>query len=98
MYVLGLKGEAQLVVYQGMVDRLMQMPAIDAAAATSQTPMTGIKITGDFQAVAEGPNPPEDTQMAYNDIGPGYFRTMKTRIVAGREIAKEDRERSVGRL
>ncbi len=95
MYLLGLKGEAQLNLYQRMVDRLMQMPAIEAAAATSQTPMTGIKITGDFQAVAAGANPPEDTQMAYNDIGPGYFRAMKTRIVAGREFEKSERQLNV---
>lgn len=95
MVLLGLKGDAKLDLYQRMVDRLMQMPAIDAAAATSQTPMTGMKITGDFYAVAEGPNPPEDTQMAYNDIGPGYFRAMKTRIVAGREFEKNDRQLNV---
>jgi predicted permease len=95
IYPLGLKGDAQLDLYQRMVDRLMQMPAIDAAAATSQTPMTGIKITGDFYAVAEGPNPPEDTQMAYNDIGPGYFRAMRTRILAGREFGKTDRQLNV---
>jgi predicted permease len=95
MYLLGLKGDAQLDLYQRMVDRLMEMPAIDAAAATSQTPMTGIKITGDFQAVAEGSNPPEDKQMAYNDIGPGYFRAIKTRIVAGREFEKNERQLNV---
>ena len=94
IYQLGLKGDAQLDLYQRMVDRLTQMPAIDAAA-TSQTPMTGMKITGDFYAVAEGPNPPEDTQMAYNDVGPGYFRTMKTRIVSGREFEKTDRQPNV---
>jgi putative ABC transport system permease protein len=95
IYPLGLKGDAQLDLYQRMVDRLTQMPAIDAAAATSQTPMTGIKITGDFYAVTEGLNPPEDTQIAYNDVGPGYFRTMKTRIVAGREFEKTDRQLNV---
>lgn len=95
MYLLGLKGEAQLNMYQRIVDRLTEMPAVDAAAATSQTPMTGIKITGDFQAVAAGPNPPEDTQMAYNDVGPGYFDVMKTRIVTGREFEKNERQLNV---
>jgi predicted permease len=95
LYLLKLKGDAQLNLYQRIVDRLMEMPGIDAAAATSQTPMTGIKQTGDFQAVAEGPNPPEDTQMAYNDVGPGYFRTMKTRIVMGREFEKNERQLNV---
>src|SRR6266404_4576294 len=82
-YLLHQKGDAKLNLYQRMVDRLMEMPAIDAAAATSQTPMTGEKIVADFQAVADGPNPPEDTKLAYNDVGPGYFRAMKTRIREG---------------
>jgi hypothetical protein len=68
----------------------MQMPGIDSVAATSQTPMTGVKLVADFQAVAEGPTPPEDTQMAFNDVGPGYFRTMKTRILAGRGQTAEN--------
>ncbi|HEX4546613.1 MAG TPA: ABC transporter permease, partial [Candidatus Acidoferrum sp.] len=95
MYLLEKKGEAKLDLYQRMVDRLMELPAVDAAAATSQTPMTGEKITADFVAVTEGPNPPEDTQMPYNDVGPGYFRTMKTRIIAGREFEKDERELNV---
>jgi predicted permease len=95
MYLLQRKGEPQLDLYQRMVDRLMQMPSIDAAAATSQTPMTGQKITADFQAVVDGPTPPEDTQMAYNDVGPGYFRAMKTRIVAGREFERNERQLNV---
>jgi len=95
LHVLGLKGEARLNLYQRMVDRLMEMPGMDAAAATSQTPMTGMKLTADFQAVSEGANPPEDAQMAYNDVGPGYFRTMKTRIVAGREFDKNERQLNV---
>ena len=32
-----------------------------------------------FQAVGDGPNPPEDSHIAYNQVGPGYFRTMKTK-------------------
>jgi predicted permease len=93
--VLKLKGDAWLDLYQRMVNRLMQMPGVDSAAVTSQTPMTGVKITADFQAAGEGPNPPEDTQMAYNDVGPGYFRTMKTRILAGREFEVQERKLNV---
>src|SRR5216684_324001 len=95
LFLLQRKGDAQLDLYQRMVDRLMEMPSVDAAAATSQTPMTGQKIAADFRAVADGPTPPEDTQMAYNDVGPGYFRTMKTRMVAGREFEKNERQLNV---
>jgi predicted permease len=95
LYLLNQKGEAKLNLYQRMVDRLREMPAVDAAAATSQTPMTGEKIVAAFQAVSDGPNPPEDTQLAYNDVGPGYFQTMKTRILEGREFEKDERQLNV---
>jgi predicted permease len=93
--ILKLKGDAKLDVYQRMVDRLMEMPGIDSAAVTFQTPLTGIPMTADFLAVTGGPNPPEDTQMAYNEVGPGYFQTMKTQILAGREFEKTDRSWNV---
>jgi predicted permease len=95
LYLRKEKGDAKLDLYQRIVDRLMEMPSVDAAAATSQTPMTGEKITADFLAVADGPSPPEDAQMPYNDVGPGYFRAMKTRILAGREFEKNERELNV---
>lgn len=33
--------------------------------------------------------------MAYNDVGPEYFRTMDTRILAGREFEKSERQANV---
>ena len=33
--------------------------------------------------------------MAYNDVGPGYFRTMKTTILEGREFYDNERDRRV---
>lgn len=33
--------------------------------------------------------------MAYNDVGPGYFHTMKTTILEGREFQDHERDRSV---
>jgi hypothetical protein len=95
MHTLNLKGEAKLNLYQRMVDRLQEMPAMNSATAVSQTPMTGEKLTGNFLAVSNGPNSPEDTQMPYNDVGAGYFRTIQTRIIAGREFEKSDRQLDV---
>jgi hypothetical protein len=85
------KGDAKLDLYQRMVDRIEQMPGIESAAVTWQTPMTGRQATAAFQALI-GPNPPEDSHMAYNNVGPESFRTMKTRILAGREFEKSERE------
>ncbi len=89
------RGDASLNFYQRMVDRLEQMPGIRSAAATMYTPMTGFDSRGRFLAMTGGPNPPEDSHMAYNAVGPGYFRTMDTDIVEGREFEKQEREPKV---
>lgn len=89
------KGDARLDIYQRMVGRIAQMPGIRAAAVTRLTPMTGVQSTARFQALSGGPNPPEDPNMAYNDVGPGYFQTMETKILAGREFRPNERRRDV---
>jgi predicted lysophospholipase L1 biosynthesis ABC-type transport system permease subunit len=57
--------------------------------------MTGFQATATFQAVAEGASAPEGSRLAYNIVGPGYFRTMGTQIVAGHEFEKNDRKNDV---
>jgi predicted permease len=89
------KGDAKLDVYQRMVDRLEQMPGIRSAAVTWYTPMTGFQSTARFEALISGPNPPEDSHMAYNAVGPGYFRTMDTHILDGREFEEHERNMDV---
>jgi predicted permease len=93
--VLPQNGDAKLDLYQRMVDRLEQMPGMRAAAVTWQTPMTGVLITSRFQAVTQNSDPPEDPHMAYNAVGPGYFRTMNTHILEGREFQKNERSPNI---
>ncbi len=89
------KGDAQLDLYQRMVDRLEQLPGIRSAAVTWYTPLTGDKSTARFQAINNNSHAPEEFQMAYNAVGPGYFRTMRTAILSGREFNKSERQSSV---
>jgi putative ABC transport system permease protein len=86
------KGAAKLDVYQRMVDRIGQGQGVRSAAVTWFTPMTGSQVTARFQALGDGTTSPEEATLAYNAVGPGYFRTMETAILAGREF--ETRERS----
>jgi predicted permease len=89
------EGNARLDVYQRMVDRLDQMPGVRSAAVTRYTPMTGFDSRAQFEAVTSSPNPPKDPRMAYNEVGPGYFRTMNTRIEEGRGFEKNERSKNV---
>jgi predicted permease len=94
-HLLNLTAEARMELYHRMKSRLEEVPGINAASFTLFTPMTSFQATSGFQAVSNGPNPPEDSRMAYNDVGPGYFRTMKTYILEGREFQDNERDRSV---
>ena len=89
------KGMARLDVYQRMVDRLDEMPGVRSAAVTRYTPMTGFESHARFEAAGSRANGRVDSQMAYNDVGPDYFRTMGTRILEGREFTIQERNRNV---
>jgi predicted permease len=89
------KGTAKLDLYQRMVDRIAQSPAVRSAAVTWFTPMTGSQVTATFDAIGEGTKSSESATLAYNAVGPGYFRTMETAIVAGREFEVGERSRDV---
>lgn len=94
-HVLNLTTEARMELYHRMKNRLEQLPGINAASFTLLTPMTSFQVTSNFQAASAGGNQPEDSRMAWNDVGPGYFRTMKTTILEGREFQENERDRSV---
>lgn len=94
-HLLRLPPEARMELYHRMRNRLDQIAGINSSSFTLFTPMTSFQATGSFQAVGNGANPTEDPRLAFNDVGPGYFRTMKTTILEGREFQENERDRSV---
>jgi hypothetical protein len=89
------KGMAKLDVYQRMVDRISLAQGVRSAAVTWFTPMTGSQVTATFQALGDGATSPEGVTLAFNSVGPGYFRTMETAILEGREFDPRERARDV---
>lgn len=94
-HLLKLTAEARMELYHRMRNRLDQLTGINSSSFTLFTPMTSFQAIAGFQAVSSGPNSPQDSRMAYNEVGPGYFRTMRTTILDGREFQHHDRNRSV---
>ena len=62
---------------------------------TWYTPMTGLQATAMFRVLGEGVDAPEAATMAYNYVGPGYFRTMGTKILMGREFERSERKQDI---
>ena len=78
-----------------MVERINRAPGMTSAAVTWYTPMTGDQATATFQALADGASAAEDVTLAFNSVGAGYFRTMQTAILSGREFEPRERARDV---
>ena len=68
--------------------------SIQSAAVTWYTPMTGYQSNSRFEAF-DGAATPRTATLAFNHVGAGYFRTMTTRILDGREFEPGERRRDV---
>jgi predicted permease len=80
-----------MALYRSMTDALRTSPGIESAAYTWVTPLTGFMPKLDAHSVAR----PQDVRsVAWNDVGDGYFATIGTRLLAGREFTEQDRDRS----
>ena len=75
------------------LERVVALPQIESAAWGNLVPTRGVMVS---QTEIEGYSPPTDeTPTIYGaHVGPGYFRTVGTRLLTGREIAEDDRPSS----
>ncbi|MEX2261305.1 MAG: ABC transporter permease [Bryobacteraceae bacterium] len=81
--------ERRPAVYRELHDRLSTLPGVVAAAQVGFTPVSGSGWNNDVgpdgsTAAASGKN------SFFNRIGPGYFQTMGTNLIAGREFNDRD--------
>jgi predicted permease len=81
--------ERRQAVYRELHDRLAALPGVVSAAQVWFTPVSGSGWNNDIgpdgdRAAGSG------KQSFFNRAGPGYFRTMGTRLIAGREFNERD--------
>jgi putative ABC transport system permease protein len=81
--------ERRLGVYRELTDRLSALPGVVSAAQVLFTPVSGDgwnnSIGPDGAAAAAS-----GKESFFNRAAPGYFRTMGTRLLAGREFNERD--------
>jgi predicted permease len=78
-------------LYRSMTDSLRAAPGVQAAAYTWVTPLTDFMPKALVRSLAQ---PHTDHSISYNQVGDGYFATMGTHLLAGREFTIDDRDRS----
>ena len=78
-------------VHEQIAQRIAQVPGVTAVGLTSSVTMDG-NDSNDPMFVEDFPSPGERIPVLrrYKWIGPGYFRAMGNRIVAGRDVEWND--------
>jgi len=75
-----------------LLEELRAQPGVEAAAVTSMIPLDLKWIVGNLYFEGAGPMRESDTQKAlFYQVTPGYFQTVRTRLLAGRDFDQRDR-------
>lgn len=83
--------QPRLATFQRMLDHLRALPGVAAASASDVTPICGCAST--HELALEMPNGQQAPiiQVHSNSVSPGYFQTLGTPLVAGRDFNRRDR-------
>jgi predicted permease len=78
-------------LYAQALERIRAIPGVRSASFSMSSPLG--QSSGFSDAAVEGytPSPGEHMAVQLNLVGPGYFRTLQTAILAGREFTDADR-------
>ncbi len=85
-------GESQVrSFYAQALDRLRNLPGVEAVAAISELPVDDEGIPATLTIEGKPPSSPADRPMAQQlAVTPGYFRTLSIPVLRGRDIGDQD--------
>ena len=75
-------------VQREILRRIRLLPGVEQAAATSIVPISGDRWNDHFRFV--GANPAREFLSNFSAVSPGYFRTLGTPLLAGRDFNERD--------
>ena len=79
--------ERRLNTLEALLAAIRALPDTDGAASAAMIPLTGESWSG--RVMVDGVQ--RDRQAYFNRVSPGYFETLRTRLVAGRDFFAADR-------
>jgi putative ABC transport system permease protein len=84
----------QVRFYEAVIERVRREPGVTSASAVSAMPLHDVGVAGALPFNVEGQQPPptEDPLADVRIVAPGYFETMKIRLLAGRFLDERDAE------
>lgn len=84
-------GASRARLYKQMLERVSQTPGVESVALTCGVPFGYLNFPFNIEGT---PLPSGDAVVRYDSINADYFKTLKARMVAGREFTEYDTENS----
>jgi hypothetical protein len=85
------KGE----LYERIAERLAALPGVESVGATNDLPFAGSRSGSSFDIEGRPPDPQLLLHADYRTVSPGYFSTMRIRLLQGREFSVHDNQDGV---
>jgi predicted permease len=82
--------EQRRQLFYAFQDRLAALPGVADVAAATPLPLTGQAFNGRYATVQPAGEDTAYRQANYRVILPGYFETMRTPLLAGRHLTRDD--------
>jgi predicted permease len=87
----GYTPERSRALFERVEDELGALPGVTGVAASMVPLMSGSNWGSNVTVQGFQAGPDVDTHSMFNEVGPGYFRTLGIPLVAGREFTRADR-------
>jgi predicted permease len=81
-------------VLQELLDRLRSLPGVRSASASALTPISGWRWSQDVRIESYTPRSREDKNVWFNSVSGGFFETLGTSFLAGRDFNAHDTPQS----
>jgi predicted permease len=87
--------EQNLALYDDFQKRLETLPGVVSVGRSHRIPISQSEWSQPIEV--DSPNPPkgDDAEVYFNFVSPGYFRTLRTPLLAGRDFNQGDTNASV---
>src|SRR5690348_1086892 len=90
----GYKADAVMEFHRQLLAKLNALPGVQSAALASWIPLSMAISETTVDAESYVPQPRESMKMDVADVSPNYLRTMQIPLIAGREFAATDTDKS----
>src|SRR6185437_9771730 len=83
--------DALLALQRRTLSRLRAIPGVESASLSITTPVSGIQWNEEMIVPGYTPKSVDDALSWFNAVSDGYFATLGTPLVAGRDFTSADR-------